>query len=417
MAISEKQRKILAFPYSKRYKHLICDGAIRSGKSAFMSVSYVEWAMRSYTNQNLIILGFTIGSVLRNVIDPLLGMAYMRRRYKMRYNSSKSVLIVERDGRRNQFFVFGADTKRSFEKIQGLTAAGCLIDEVALCDKAAVNMALSRCSVTGSRYWFNCNPDNPSHWFYTDWILQAQRHKALHLHFTMDDNPSLDDEVKERFENQYHGVFYDRYILGEWVVAEGLVYQFDSPEDYTVTHEEALAPYEDKDGKEHVGKGAYYLSIDYGITNPFACLLWRVTPDCAYIVDEYYFASREQGRRRTDSEHYEAVERFAKGYPVEGIIIDPSANSFKEKVWRHGRFSVYDADNSVIDGIQTTDQMLHSGAIKISETCENTLREMQLYRWNDKATKDEPIKEDDHAMDACRYMAYTKLRYMLKGYI
>lgn len=406
MAVSEKQKKVLAFPFSKKYRHLICDGAIRSGKSSFMSVSFAEWAMREFTGQNFILMGFTIGSMLRNVIDPMLGMAYMRRRYKMRYFPSKSVLVIERDGRRNQFFVFGADNKRSFEKIQGLTAAGCLVDEVALCDRQAVDMALSRCSVEGSRYFFNCNPDNPNHWFYRDWILKAESHNALHLHFMMDDNPSLADEVKERFESQYHGVFYDRYIKGEWVVAEGLVYQFDSPDEYTVSHEEAIGD----------RKGRYFLSIDYGITNPFACLLWRIRDGRAYVVDEYYFASSEQGRRRTDSEHYEAIEKFAKGYNIEAIVIDPSATSFKEEIWRHGRFDVYDADNSVLDGIQVTDQMLHDGSVKISETCSNLLSELQVYRWDDKSAKDAVIKENDHGADAARYCCATVLKYELPGY-
>lgn len=420
MPASEKQLKILAFPYSKKYRHLICDGAIRSGKSSFMSVSFVEWAMREFNGQNLIILGFTIGSVLRNVIDPLMAMAYMKRRYKMRYNSSKSVLVVERDGRRNQFMVFGADTKRSFEKIQGLTAAGCLVDEVALCDKAAFDMALSRCSVKGSRYFFNCNPDNPNHWFHTDWVLQPEKHNALHLHFMMDDNPSLDGEIKEQFENQYHGVFYDRYIRGLWVVAEGLVYQFDSPDDYTCTKMDALGLHTvmNSNGKEReeLGGGEWFVSIDYGITNPFAALLWRVTADRAYIVDEYYFDSRELGYRRTDEEHYQAVERLIADYPVMDMIVDPSANSFKEVIWRRGRFSAYDADNSVIDGIQVTDQMLHDGSLKICDGCENTLKEMQLYRWDDKALNDAVIKESDHAMDAMRYGAMTKAKYLIEKY-
>lgn len=403
MPLSEKQLAIHAFPYSK-YKHLICDGSVRSGKSINMIVSFITWAMREFNHQNFIILGFTIGSVLRNVVDPLLAMAYMKRRYKMQYSSSRSVLIVEKDGKRNQFMIFGADSKRAFEKIQGLTAAGCLIDEVAICDQQAVNMALSRCSVTGSRYWFNCNPDNPNHWFYKDWILNAESHSALHLHFTMDDNPSLSDEVKERYNLQFHGVFHDRYVKGLWVVAEGLVYQFDNQDEYTCTEKEAE------------GAGEWYISIDYGITNPFAALLWRVTKRNAYIVDEYYFASKEQNRRKTDSEHYLSVEKLAEGHNIEAIIIDPSANSFKEEIWRKGKFDVQDADNSVLEGIQVTDQMLHDGSVKISEKCENTIAEMGLYRWDDSKLKDEVIKENDHAMDAMRYLCNTVLKYELQGY-
>lgn len=411
--ISDKQKAVLAFPYS-RYKHLICDGAIRSGKSSFMSVAFVEWAMREYSGHNFIIMGYTIGTVLRNVIDPLLAMAYMRRRYKMKYLVSKGALIVERGGVRNNFLIFGADTERSFEKVQGLTAAGCLIDEVALCVRSAVEQAMARCSVTGSRYWFNCNPDNPKHWFYTDWILQAEKHKALHLHFTMDDNPSLDDEVKERFNNQYHGVFHDRYIKGLWRIAEGLVYQFDSEDEYTISNEQIDSIIDPK-SKEYK-RGEWYISIDYGITNPFAAGLWYVTSDVAYMVDEYYFASREEGRRKTDSEHYASVKTLAGKRPIEGIVIDPSATSFKEEIWRDGRFDVWDANNDVLEGIQVTDQMLHDGSVKIAKRCTNMIDEMGLYRWDDKAAKDQVIKENDHCADQLRYITNTILKYQLKSY-
>lgn len=385
--LSHKQEAILAFPYSRKYKHLICEGAIRSGKSSLMSVAFIEWAMRNFNGQNFIILGYTIGSVLRNVVDPLRAMMYMRRRYRMSYNGGKSVLTVERGGSVNQFLIFGADTKRAYEKIQGLTAAGCLVDEVALCERNAVDIALSRCSVDNSRYFFNCNPDTPKHWFYTDWILQAEKHDALRLHLTMDDNPSLSEEVKSRFRDQYHGVFYDRYILGEWVVAEGLVYQFDSPDEYVCSHEEAMG---DKAGE-------WFVSLDYGITNPFAALLWRITRDKAYVVDEYYFSSAEQGRRRTDEEHYKALDRFINLSGID-IVIDPSASSFKETIWRHGKYSAIDADNSVLSGIQTVDLMLHDGSVKISDTCTNLLKEMQLYRWDDKAARDAVVKENDHCV-------------------
>lgn len=402
MPLSPKQLKILAFPYSD-YQALICDGSIRSGKTSLMTVAFVDWMMREYDRQHFIVLGHTVGSAVRNVIDPYMATTYAQGKYDMHFASSAGVLTVKGGGRENYIHVFGADNARSFQKIQGMTAAGLLVDEVALCERSAVEQAMARCSVTGSRYWFNCNPDSPRHWFYEQWILRAKEMNALHLHFTLDDNPGLSREVIERYDRQYHGVFHDRYIKGLWVVAEGLVYQLDGVE-YTCAREEA------------VGQGEWYVSCDYGITNPFCAQLWRVTPDRAYVVDEYYFDSRREGRRKTDSEHMDAVERLCAGRNIEALVLDPSATSFKEEAWRRGKFDVWDADNSVLDGIAVTDQMLHNGSIVICEECADTIGELGMYRWDDRKARDAVIKEHDHAMDAMRYMAQTVLKDALVGF-
>lgn len=404
MPLSDKQLKILAFPYS-RYQALICDGSIRSGKTSVMTLAFVDWAMREYDRQHFVIMGHTVGSAARNVVDPYMSTTYARERYRLHYASAAGVLTVSGNGRENYFHVFGADTSRSFQKVQGMTAAGLLVDEVTLCDRRAVEQAMARCSVTGSRYWFNCNPDSPRHWFFEEWVQRADAMNALHLHFTLDDNPGLSTEVIERYQRQYHGVFHDRYIKGLWVVAEGLVYQLDGV-NWKCTREEA----------EGDGRGMWFVSCDYGITNPFAALLWRVTPDCAYIVDEYYFDSRREGRRRTDAEHYEALERLVGDRFIEYLVIDPSATSFKEEVNRRGRFSCVDADNAVVPGISICDQMLHGGALKVCAECESTVSEMGLYRWDDRTARDAVVKENDHAMDAMRYMASTVLKYELRGF-
>lgn len=399
--ISEKQKKILAFPYS-RYDAIICDGAIRSGKSSIMTVSYIRDAMERFNNQDFIILGNTVRTVERNVIDPYKNLGYAKKRYKLDYNRGNHVLTVKSDIAENRFHVFGGNNERSYEPIQGMTAAGCFVDEVAICNKRAVDTATSRCSVDDSLLWFNCNPSYPSHWFREEWILDAKAKNALYLHFTMEDNPGLSEKIKERFRRQYRGVFHERYIKGLWVVAEGLIYQFDSTEEYTVSSEEAWGDQ----------KGIYFMSIDYGITNPFAAILWRLSGNKAYAVAEYYFDSKKEGRRRTDSEHFQAVKELAECVNIESIIIDPSATSFKEEIWRDERFDVIDANNSVVEGIRITDQMLHDGSVKISESCTGCIMEMQQYRWDDKKN-DVPIKEFDHAMDSMRYFCNTVLKYEL----
>lgn len=413
--ISEQQMKILAFPYTK-YDALICSGAVRSGKTSIATVAFMDDCMGRYNGRRFGICGKTVGSAIENVVSPWIGMSRTRQKYRVKFTRSTKLLTVSKGNVTNTFEIFGGKDESSQDLIQGRTLAGVLLDEVALMPESFVNQAIARCSVDGARLWFNCNPESPRHWFYQEWILKAKEKNALVLEFSLEDNPSLSERTIRQYKTRWRGAFYDRYIRGKWVVAEGLVYQFDSPSEYTCTHDEALGTWTDRDGKEHIGKGAYYLSIDYGITNPFACLLWRVTPDCAYIVDEYYFAPKETGRRRTDAEHYDAVDEFAKDYPIDSIIIDPSATSFKEEIYRRGKYSVRDADNDVLEGIQVTDQMLHDGSIKISETCEHTIDEMQLYRWDDKAAKDSVIKEWDHAADALRYEANTVLKYILKGY-
>lgn len=399
--ISEKQKKILAFGYTD-YDALICDGAIRSGKTALMFVSYVDWAMREFESQRFIVMGKTVGSALRNVVEPYMMLTYAKQKYDIRINRAENRMSVSDGTKTNYFDVFGGKDESSYMLIQGFTAAGAFIDEVALCVQSAVNQALARCSVDGSKFWFNCNPDAPTHWFNVDWILRAEERNALHLHFQLRDNPSLTPRIIERYESQYAGVFKQRYIDGLWVLAEGLVYQFE--------REEVTGEPENDDG------ALWYISCDYGITNPFAAILWRVEDDRAYAVKEYYFDSRKEGRRRTDAQHYEALEKLAGDHDIEAIVIDPSATSFKEEVVAHDRFDYLNANNDVIPGIAVTSSMLDQGYVKISPTCDNILCEMGLYRWDEKATKDAVIKEHDHAMDAMRYMCNSVLKYELEGF-
>lgn len=402
MSLSDKQLDVLAFPYSS-YQTLICDGSVRSGKTASMSVSFVTWLMDNYDGKDFILLGNTVKAVTRNVVNAILGTKWLRERYSMEYSAGNAVLTISKGPVTNKVYVFGANHARSYEPIQGMTAAGAFVDEAALCDREAFNQALARCSVPGARFFFNCNPAYPTHWFREEWILRARERNALHLHFTMDDNPSLDADTRRRYETMYSGSFHDRYIKGLWVVAEGLVYQLDGV-DWKCSREEAEGP------------GEWWVSCDYGITNPFAAILWRVTPERAYAVAEYYFDSRKEGRRKTDAEHADALEALCEDRSVQGVVIDPSATSFKEELWRRGRLAVYDADNDVLPGIATADQMLHGGAIKVSDGCPNLIAEAGMYRWDDRKTQDAVIKEHDHAMDAMRYMAYTQLRWMLRGY-
>lgn len=392
MPISKKQKQIMAFPFSD-YDALICDGAIRSGKTVFMMLSFVDDAMRRYSNQRFGICGKTVDSTVKNIIAPYLELTYAKEKYKIQWRRSDKLLIVSQGNKKNVFEVFGGKDESSFMLIQGRTLAGVLLDEVALMPRSFVEQAVARCSVAGSKLWFNCNPDSPQHWFYTDWILNAKERNALHLHFQLEDNPALDAAVVQRYKKLYTGVFYQRYILGQWVVAEGLVYDFSES---NITDEQP-------EGAE------YYISVDYGTLNPFSAGLWSVAGDKATRIKEFYYDGRNKKRQLTDDEYCDEIAALASDFFIVQVVVDPSAASFITALKRRG-FRVRQADNSVMDGIRRTATYLKNGNIKIHRSCIDTIREFGLYRWDEKQTEDKVIKENDHAMDDVRYFCNSVMR-------
>lgn len=403
---SRKQLKVLSWwkvdGIKDKYDAIIADGSVRSGKTVSMSISFVFWAMATFTDCNFALCGKTVRSCRRNVIKPLINM--LKHRYDIKDKRSENLLTISKDGKSNTFYIFGGKDESSQDLIQGVTLAGVLLDEVALMPRSFVEQALARCSVEGARFWFNCNPDNPNHWFYREWVLKAPEKHALRLKFLMDDNLSLSDKVKQRYYSLYQGTFYRRFILGEWVIAEGLVYQ-----DYNDHIKDKLW-----DGNPDELVGTWYISMDYGTINPCSMGLWCVTDNEAIRVDEYYYNGRKEGYQRTDEEHYAELDKLAGDRYIERVIIDPSAASFKATIKRHGKFFVKSAKNDVINGIRTTSQMLTDGRIKIGVKCKASQEEFGMYRWDDKAEVDKVVKENDHAMDDIRYFAYTVLKREFK---
>lgn len=388
--ISPKQKKILAFPFSQ-YDALICDGAVRSGKTSIMIVAFIDWAMREFSGQRFGICGKTVDSATKNIITPYISMTYAKERYTMRWRRSDKILEVSRGAVKNYFEVFGGKDESSFMLIQGRTFAGVLMDEVALMPQSFVQQAMARCSVDGAKLWFSCNPDNPNHWFYLDWIQRHRERNALYLRFSMEDNPSLSDKILEQYKSRYSGVFYDRYIRGLWVAAEGLVYPM-----YNNT-----VPTEPRNYEKYV------ISMDYGIQNPTAMQLWGLCGGVWYQIKEYYHSGRETNQQKTDQDYYDELVKLAGDLPIWRLIIDPSASSFIALVNQKKRFIVMKANNDVLDGIQHTAQCLADGKIKVNDCCKRTIQEYGLYRWDEKAIEDRPIKENDHAMDATRYLVNT----------
>ena len=378
--ISNKQKKILAFPYS-RYDALICDGAVRSGKTSIMTWAFIEWAMREFNGQCFGICGKTVDSATKNIIIPFISMSLAKERYTLRWRRSDKLLEVRRGAITNYFEVFGGRDESSFALIQGRTLAGVFLDEVVLMPQSFVNQALARCSVDGAKLWFSCNPGSPQHWFYTEWIKKHEERNALCLHFSMRDNPSLSESTLARYEGMYSGVFYQRYILGKWILAEGLVYDFG----------------EDNITDEVPEHGEYYMSIDYGTQNPFSCGLWCVVGDNATRIAEYYYCGRNEQTQKTDEEYCDEVEKLAKGYKIKRVVVDPSAASFIVSLRKRG-FYVTKANNDVLDGIRRVSGYLKNGNLKIHRSCGHTVEEFGLYRWDDKSGEDKVIKENDHCL-------------------
>ena len=402
---SPKQMAVLCWwtdgsPYST-HDAIICDGAVRSGKTLCMFISFVLWGMTNFDGCSFAVCGKTVSSTRRNITTPMIPIL-QELGFEVQFAVSKGIMTVSAEGKSNTFYLFGGRDEASASLIQGMTLAGVLFDEVALMPKSFVEQALARCSVEGSKFWFNCNPGHPSHWFYNEWIKNCKSKNALYLHFRMQENPSLSREMLKRYEQLYEGTFYERYVLGRWVAGEGLVYpMFD---------ERSLA-------EPNGACEKYIISCDYGTVNPSSFGLWGLYRGVWYRIDEYYFDSRKEGVQRTDEEHYEALEKLAGERSITAVICDPSAASFMACIRKHGRFRPSPAINDVTDGIRRVCDALKSGRIKISPNCKASIKEFSLYRWDESAKRDAPRKENDHAMDDIRYFVSTALRETRQGAI
>ena len=377
---------------------IIADGAIRSGKSLSMSLSFVIWGMTRFNGNNFAMCGKTVGSFRRNVLF-WLKLMLSGRGYSVMDSRSENLITVTRGKITNYFYIFGGRDERSQDLIQGITLAGVFLDEVALMPESFVNQATGRCSVDGSAMWFNCNPSYPSHWFKTEWVDKAAEKNLLYLHFTMDDNLSLSESVKERYRTMYSGVFYDRYIKGIWTLAEGLIYPM---------YQDAIAEPPQGDAEQ------YMLSLDYGTQNAFAALLWGKYDGIWYAIKEYYYSGRAEKAQKTDEEYAVDLDKFTEEIPKPlKVIIDPSAASFitllrkRNTVDGNHRYKVIPADNNVLDGIRETATAMQKGLIKFSPVCKCWKQEVEGYVWDEKAVEDRPVKVNDHAMDAMRYFVKT----------
>lgn len=394
---SEKQLRVLSWwSRSSDYHNcdaIICDGAVRSGKTFCMVLSFIIWSFYSFGNSDFALCGKTIRSLRRNMVTPVIPILKSLG-FSCDEKITQNILNVSYMGVKNRFYLFGGKDESSASLIQGMTLSGVLFDEVALMPRSFVEQAMARCSVNGSRFWFNCNPEYPEHWFNVEWIKKSKEKNALYLHFSMDDNPSLSEKVKQRYENLYSGVFYERFVKGRWIAVYGAVYPFMDDESMYCDVPEG-------------GFSKYAISCDYGTVNPASFGLWGRQGDVWYRIDEYYFNSRKEGWQKTDEEHYKALCELAGERKISQVVVDPSAASFIEVIKRHGKFKVTPAQNNVVNGIRRVSQVLRDGSVRICRNCSATKREFSLYRWDSRKTDDVPVKENDHAMDDLRYFVTT----------
>ena len=378
---------------------IIADGAIRSGKTVAMSLSFIMWSMTRFSGENFALCGKTVGSLRRNVVLPLKSMLASRG-YTAEEHRTDNLLIISRNGRSNSYYLFGGRDERSQDLIQGITLAGLYLDEVALMPESFVNQAVGRCSVSGSKIWMNCNPSGPAHYIKKDWIDKAKEKNLLFLHFCIDDNLSLSEAIKRRLRSMFAGAFYRRYILGEWAQAEGLIYDMFDPAVH-VYHEDGTAK-----------PARYWVSVDYGTQNATCFLLWYQVGDESRCCREYYYSGRDEHKQKTDREYADILGDWLAGVRPETVVVDPSAASFIAELKRRG-YHVRKARNDVLDGILFMSSLFLQRRLRIADECKNFIEELQGYVWDAKAVErgeEKPVKIRDHACDAGRYYCFTVVK-------
>lgn len=378
---TEKQKEFL-FAKDKRINLL--SGSVRSGKTYISLLKWGLWVASMPKDAEFLMVGKTGGSLNRNCFG------YMYQFFgEQNFQVSHGLKGTKLFGR--TVWLAGAADVRAENQIRGMTLAGAYCDEVTLYPENFWVMLLTRLSYAGAKVYATCNPDNPTHYIKEKYIDKASDLDCAVWNFLLTDNTHLGKEYLDNIKKEFTGVFYDRYILGKWVKAEGLVYpQYDN----TV----------DTEDRPYV---RYVVSMDYGTMNPTAMILWGYSNGVWYAVKEYYYSGRDNREQKTDQDYYDELVKLCEGVPVDCVIVDPSAASFITLVRKSQKFRVRKADNTVLDGIRRTATCLQERKILFNDCCENTIKEFGLYAWDEESDVDEVLKENDHAMDAVRYFVQT----------
>ena len=393
-----KQRELLRLWQTNKLKRInLLSGSVRSGKTWISLVLWAFWVATMPKEKNYLMTAKSLTTLKRNVLDLLTELVGEK-------NFTFSIAQKQASLFERKVYLEGANDARAESKIRGMTLQGAYCDELTLYGEDFFTMMLSRLSEPNAKLFATTNPDTPMHWLNKKYIERGHELNMLLMTFLIDDNTFLDPNYVEELKKEYVGVFYDRFIRGLWVVAEGLVYpRFSKADNVTEDIPES---------------GTYYISIDYGTLNPFSAGLWCVSDGKAVRIKEYYHSGRDTKRQLTDEEYHAALEKLIQytdsegilqEYEIDRVVIDPSAASFIACMRRHGKFRVKHAVNTVIDGIRNVTSMLNSQRLFIHSSCKDSIKEFGLYSWDDKAQEDKVIKENDHAMDDIRYFVNTIL--------
>lgn len=367
----------------------IWEGAVRSGKTYVSLWRFLKELTYGKSGDYCIICR-TYDSFKRNLLPQLVKMIGG----DVRYFSGKREMHIWG----KTVHIIGADDERAETKVRGPTFQGAYVDELTIIPESVFKMLISRCAMGGARIFATTNPDSPFHWAKKEFIDNNPDVKSFQ--FTMMDNPELQPEERDYLRRQYKGLWYQRFVEGKWVQAEGAIYDMFSEKDHVIDFPLSHAT-------------QYIVGIDYGTANPFSAIKIGINPEKypnVWVEDEYYYDSRAHQRQKTDSEYCDDLRRFLRVHSPSRIYIDPSAVSFKVEMQRAGFQNVLDGENEVIDGIRLVANFLDNGTLKICRGCPNLIREFQSYVWDSKAQlkgEDRPLKDHDHALDALRYAIYS----------
>ena len=422
---SKKQKAVLTWwlpgsPYCDK-DGIICDGSIRSGKTTVLSLSFIMWAMETFDGENLALCGKTIQSLRRNVIKQLKRMLESRG-YVVGEHRMENYFTVQYNGRENDFYLFGGKDEGSQDLIQGITLAGVFFDEVALMPESFVNQATGRCSVEGSKFWFNCNPEGPDHYFKTEWIDKLRDKNLIRIHFVMRDNPSLADHIIERYERMYRGVFYDRFILGLWVLASGIIFRYfaENPEPYLYDDEEIF----DTDGHLKVKFSKITMGIDFGGNGSKTTFVlngymngykdFRILESDGLPLTEDIDAN-DICRKFVEFERM-AIEKYGR---IDWIFPDSASPTMINSL----RSAAKEANlpyrnikgcrkNEIKDRPKTMDMLLNSGRLKINRRCTDLIKAVSTLRWDEKQPDIPEDKNIGNCNDWWDALMYTMLDFI-----
>lgn len=374
MSLSPKQIQ----SYNEANKRLnVWVGAVRSGKT-FASILKLIDVLKEGPPGAVMIIGVNRDTIQRNVLLEL---------YKfLGFPPPSSKTTETKLYGRNIYFV-GAHDEGAVRRIQGSTLACAYVDEATCIPVPFWRMLLSRLSIKGSQLLATCNPEGPAHWLKKEYIDRAKDLNIISWHFNLEDNPSLDPQYKEDLKKEYTGMWYKRYILGEWAVSHGLIYDsFDNDNTFD---------------KEMEPPNYYIVGIDYGTSNATAAVLCAVSPrrwPQVRVEDEYYYDSVKRGRSKTDAELAQDIRDFISYRNITAIYVDPSAASLKLEL-RNMNLPVLDAKNDVVEGIKVTHKFVSQKNLVIHKRCQTLLDCIQTYSWDPKAAdrgEDAPLKKREH---------------------